>query len=84
MRAGTWRVFERRYSPIYPRGEDDNCLIQTRDGIPEGTPDSKVWSVVDCDGKLIIVPGYAMVNWFAYIITLNPLSERDQDREWIY
>ena len=73
MRAGTYDTFEKRYQPLTK--EDGSILFETygRDLTKViDTPVDRVWTLLDCDGKLRIVAGYHIVNRMNYIITKYP------------
>jgi len=43
-----------------------------------GTQDNKhVWTLLDCDGKLVIGAGYHFVNRIGYIITIKPWEDEN-------
>ena len=71
-RAGTWRVFERRYTPQYM---PDGSLI--RDTAPTNANPRHVWTVLDCDGKLYVNPGYHCVNRLGYVLTAQPWTDAE-------
>lgn len=66
-RALGFEVFERRYGPVL--GEDEQPLRSWDDDLVRRTDQQCVWTVVDCDGVLRIVPGFVTVNYFARIVT---------------
>lgn len=76
-RMGSWASFERRYQPIASSTIDDTVLRDWRE-IPAETDIHLVWTVLDCDGRLCIVPGFASVNYFARILCTNPWPEIEQ------
>ena len=76
-RMGSWASFERRYQPIASDTIDDTVLRDWRE-IPPGTDIHLVWTVLDCDGRLCIVPGFASVNYFARILCANPWPDIEQ------
>lgn len=43
-----------------------------------------LWTVLDCDGELCIVPGFAYVNRLQHIKTVEPWTDADTKEEWIY
>ena len=68
-RAGTYSVFERRYGPIdAPNGQ----VMREWNDIPPDTDARYIWTVIDCDGNLYLVPGYATVNYFARVLCERP------------
>lgn len=43
-----------------------------------------VWTVLDVDGRLYVSPGYHWVNRQMHIMTIQPWTEADEQKEWIY
>lgn len=43
-----------------------------------------LWTVLDCDGELCVVPGFAFVNRFQHIMTTEAWTDADDKTEWIY
>ena len=35
----------------------------------------RVWTILDCDGHLVVASGFHFVNRFGYIITKNPVQD---------
>lgn len=74
-RAGSWDTFERRYGPI--------PTVQGSDMRPWDDPEilaadpALVWSVVDCDGRLYVVPAFATVNYIGRILCARPWNESE-------
>lgn len=66
------------YVPL-DNGDTDCCQY---DRVPSGVPDNRVWSVVDCDGKLYVVAGYHVVNWLYYVVTMKPWRKGDECYPW--
>jgi len=65
-------TFEKNYSPEIR--EDGTILFETYGKDLErimGTNSQHVWTLVDCDGKLVIVAGYHLVNRMNYLVTKN-------------
>lgn len=55
-RTGSWRTFERRFQPIDgPNG----ALHWHRDPLPDNVDPHRVWTILDCDGKLYLSPDSA-------------------------
>lgn len=73
-RAGTYSVFARRYDPI----ENDNGEIQVaHQDLPKDINERQVWTMVECDGNIYIVPGYHIVNYMARVITRRGWSDQE-------
>jgi len=58
MRAMTYDVFERRYQPI--DGPEKTPLHDAAAATAAGA--DRVWTVLDCDGKLYLASGFHYVN----------------------
>jgi hypothetical protein len=82
-RARSWRVFERRFQPLVR--PDDTVLWD-----PSELPRSQRlncrywWTVLDCDGRLYLWPGFCFVNRFAYLCCAVPWSDADAFVEYRY
>jgi hypothetical protein len=37
-----------------------------------------VWTIVDCDGKLYVSPGFRFVNRVDYVLCRNPWTDDDE------
>jgi len=78
-RIGSWRVFERRFQPIY---REDGSLLWDRCELPAPANPQEWWTVLDCDGKLYLSAGFRFVNRFAYVrcaVAWNDLDLRQPD-----
>lgn len=73
-RAGSWKQFMDRYDPI--SGPDNNYQIPN-DKLPKDVDDRQIWTLLDCDGKLYVVPGYHMVNYLARLVTRHAWSDTE-------
>ena len=74
-RTGSWSAFEKRYQPI---ADSDNSLCRDwRDSEIQNAPESLVWTILDCDGKLIVSPGFATVNFVGRILCAIPWNETE-------
>lgn len=69
-RAGTWATFCRRYEPVAQ--EDGSVLRDWDDPAVRRVSENHVWTVVDCDGRCYVVPGFATVNYLGRILTARP------------
>jgi hypothetical protein len=73
-RAGRFETFERRYEPI--EAEDGSILHDWR-SIPKDTEQHYVWTLVDCDGRLMLSPGYATVNYMGRVLCAKPWPDEE-------
>jgi len=70
QRAMSWSTFERIYKPLTDQP------IEHVD-IPKGTEVHTIWTLVDAEGQLQLVPGWHIVNRLGYYITEKPWIEGD-------
>lgn len=80
MRRDDYTVFTEKFCPV--EQSPDNFLFETYGEdyeIVKNTDPNYIWTVMDCDGKLYIVPGWHWVNRMNYFITKNPWSEGQRD-----
>jgi hypothetical protein len=72
-RASSWSTFERRYDPIVdPSG---TVVRSWNDPAVLAASVRQVWTVVDAEGHLYVVPGLATVNYIGRIITRKGWSD---------
>ena len=65
-----YETFIKLFQPL--EREDGSILWETYGEDLEQvirTPPHRIWTVMDCDGRLIITAGYHLVNRMNYIIT---------------
>ncbi|MGE8141762.1 hypothetical protein ACQKOE_07290 [Novosphingobium sp. NPDC080210] len=74
-RAGSADVFERRYGPV--DSPDGNMIWEHKD-LPKDIEERNVWTLVDCDGTLYVVPGYHTVNYFGRVVTERQWSDVEE------
>ena len=63
-RIGSWSTFERRFDPLPAPGRDFLWDIGT---VPKDANDSYWWTVLDCEGRLSLSPGFRFVNRVAFV-----------------
>ena len=73
-RTGSWSTFERRFQPI---DSPDKTLWWDRKQLPAGIDPHRVWTILDCDGKLLVAPGYHFVNQLDYVVCELPWTDED-------
>lgn len=66
-------TFLRKYM-LWPEGKDfsagdDKTVLHE---VPEGTDSKLIWTMLDCDGKLVITSGWHYVNRMGYLIAKVP------------
>ena len=74
-RTGSWRTFERRFQPI---SRSDGSLLWDLHELPSDLEPHAWWTVLDCDGKLTLSPGFRFVNRFALVHCAVPWSDDDE------
>jgi hypothetical protein len=74
-RAGSWRTFERRFQPITG---PDGATYWAREQLPRDVDPHLVWTIVDCDGKLYVSPGFRFVNRVDYVLCRLPWTADDE------
>lgn len=75
--TGKFETFEKLYKPI---PLEDGSLSRDHDDydITDADP-HHVWTVLDCEGKLILAPGFHMVNYFARVLCEKPWAAGAKD-----
>ena len=61
--------------PVWGDGSyelDDVDVSWGFEAIKDVEDDERIWTVLDCDGELIIVHGYSRVNRMYYLVTDQP------------
>lgn len=62
MRSMSFSAFVRKYQPLRaPQSRDSDPGIYTYEQASKYKPE-QVWSVLDCDGKQYLSPGFRVVN----------------------
>ncbi len=86
MRRDDFTIFCEKFKPdIYPEGHNEGGTMRKyhwkgEDGdIVAATPGDRIWTLVDCDGKMYITPGWHYVNRMDYIITEIPWEDGQRD-----
>ena len=76
-RAGTKDAFDRRYDPIPDR--TGNTIRDWRDPEVQAANIRYIWTCVDCNGRLYVVPGFATVNYFGRVLCKNPWPDEEEN-----
>lgn len=71
--------FDNNYVSI-PNPEDGSCYWEHAH--LKGVPDNCVWSALDCDGAIYLVPGFHTVNHFGYVVSETPHNFEDIEVLW--
>lgn len=80
MRTDDYFVFLKKFCPV--EKSQDNFLFETYDEDYEKvryTRPEYIWTLVDCGGKLYVIPGFHWVNRMNYLICKNPWKEGQRD-----
>ena len=73
-RIGSWTTFERRFEP---KDSPDGSVWWSREQLPIDIAPRHVWTIVDCDGKLYVSPGFHFVNRLDYVLCDVPWTDED-------
>ena len=71
-RCGSWTTFERRFRPI---DGPDGATYWRGDQLPKDVDSHLVWTILDCDGKLYLSPGFRFVNRLDYVLCTVPWTD---------
>ncbi len=72
--SGAWSTFERRFKPI---DGPDGALDWRFNQLPDDVDVHLVWTILDCDGRLHVGPGYHLVNRVDYLLCSVPWTDLD-------
>ena len=75
IRSGSWTTFERRFRPI---DGPDGATYWRYDQLPKDVDPHLVWTILDCEGKLYIAPGFRYVNRIDYVLCAVPWTDDDE------
>jgi hypothetical protein len=75
-RCGSWRTFERRFVPLPAPNHD--VFWELRGEVPSDAEAHYWWTVLDCEGHLILSPGFRFVNRYAFVRCAVPWTEVDE------
>jgi hypothetical protein len=73
-RCGSWDTFERRFKPI---DGPDGALYWRAEQLPKDIDGHLVWTILDCDGRLYVSPGFCFVNRLDYVVCRVPWTDED-------
>lgn len=73
-RVGSWRTFERRFRPL---DGPDGAQYWPREKLPKDVDYRLVWTILDCDGRLYVSPGFHLVNRIDYVLCEVPWTDED-------
>lgn len=82
MRREDFDVWYEKFQPICDN-EGSPILYETYGEdlkyITKMSDTNNIWTILDCDGKLYLSPGYHIVNRLNYIVTKNEWNEKTRD-----
>lgn len=82
IRPRTWETFEALFQPII---SDDGTVLRERWEIPGEADPRYWWTVLDCDGRLLLAAGFRFVNRFAFVACRKAWGgERDEHPNYRY
>lgn len=73
-RTGSWSTFERRFKPI---DGPDGATYWRHEQLPKPIDATRVWTILDCDGRLYVSPGFHHVNRIDYVYCEVPWRDED-------
>ena len=73
-RCGRWPTFERRFQPI---NGPDGATYWRGEQLPRNIDPHFVWTILDCDGRLYVSPGFRFVIRIDYVLCSVPWSDDD-------
>jgi hypothetical protein len=76
-RVGSWRTFERRFDPQPAPAHDFLWEIGEVAEDAEHADYRYWWTVLDCEGRMYVTPGFRFVNRFAFIRCAHPWTDED-------
>ena len=74
-RVGSWSTFERRFKPI---NSPDDTVWWRFAQLPKHVDPHLVWTILDCEGRLYVSPGFRFVNRIDYMLCQVPWTDEDQ------
>ena len=75
-RLGSWSSFSKRYQPVAL--PDGDIRREHDDPAIHAAPENLIWTVVDVDGRLIFVPGFATVNYYGRVLCAIPWGATEE------
>lgn len=88
-----WEEFEKEFKPrvmdpdkddTYGRFVVEPIEMDRALKLPEYVAEKRLWTVLDCDGLLILSPGRHYVNRFGFVVSEAPWTEKDEQRSFIF
>jgi len=74
--------FDANYEPM-PAPGDDACLLREHHEVVHANP-NRVWTVVETDeDRLLILPGFHLVNRLGYLLTRKPWQADSEEFDYL-
>jgi hypothetical protein len=73
-RVGSWATFERRFDPLPAPNHDYLWDVGT---VQKDADFRYWWTVLDCEGRLSLSPGFRFVDRFAFVRCAKPWTDVD-------
>ncbi len=73
-RTGSWDTFERRFEPLPAPNHDYLWDIGT---VSQDIDERNWWTVLDCNGRLYLSPGFRFVDRYAFVRCAKPWTDID-------
>lgn len=80
--AGIAKRFDDHFTKV-EAADGDDAEVGFRDEVDEETL-HHIWTVLDAEGELAIMPGRHYVNRLSYILTTEAWTDDDFNAEWVY
>ena len=81
-RPRRWETFEKLFEPIM---RDEETVLWEPWEVPRDTDARHWWTVLDCDGRLLLCAGFHFVDRFGYIQCAKPWGgEWSAHPEYLY
>lgn len=81
-RPRRWQTFKKLFQPIMTANETFGRDV---DDVPEGADGRFWWTIIDCDGRLLLAAGFHIVNRLGYVKCRNAWAgERSSHPEYYY
>jgi hypothetical protein len=72
-RAGTYKTFEKTFVPT---SDPDGGILCSWDKVKDAD-EHYVWTIVDAEGRLYLIPGINFVNRIGYVLCAEPWDDAE-------
>lgn len=76
----------KRFDDHFTKVEDDtgeDAEVNFREEVDDDKL-HHIWTILDAEGELAIMPGRHYVNRLSYVLTTEPWTDADLETEWVY